>query len=225
MISGDGLIGQVGGALADTGATMGLICGGRGNDLARVLGIPDEVEAAVGLLAAGETREIDVGEVNGRASSGSPAAASTRTPTGSPTRPSSSRARLVYAYAALRALVGWKDGTSRSTLDGERSELRGYGVAAANSRAYGGGMYAAPDAELDDGLIDVVTLSETASCGFSPASCPRSSTAARRAARDRRAARGRGPDRGRPALRRLRGRRPHRRPPGDGERCCPAPCG
>src|SRR4051794_25237964 len=49
VISGDGLIGQIGGALADTGATMGLICGGRGNDLARVLGIPDDVEAAVGL--------------------------------------------------------------------------------------------------------------------------------------------------------------------------------
>src|SRR6202008_2666655 len=32
----------------------------------------------------------------------------------------------------------------------------GYSFAAANSKAYGGGMFIAPDAELDDGLLDVV---------------------------------------------------------------------
>ena len=33
----------------------------------------------------------------------------------------------------------------------------GYSVAVANSQAYGGGMFIAPDAELDDGLLDVIT--------------------------------------------------------------------
>src|SRR5438128_1982876 len=40
VMSGDGLVGQVGGELAGTGVPMGIIPGGRGNDLARVLGIP-----------------------------------------------------------------------------------------------------------------------------------------------------------------------------------------
>ena len=34
-------------------------------------------------------------------------------------------------------------------------QVTGYTVAAANSKAYGGGMIAAPDAVLDDGLLDV----------------------------------------------------------------------
>ena len=52
-MSGDGLIGQVGGALAETGASLGIIPGGRGNDLARVLGIPTDPAGAVAVLAGG----------------------------------------------------------------------------------------------------------------------------------------------------------------------------
>ncbi len=166
VISGDGLIGQVGGALADTDATMGVVCGGRGNDFARVIGIPDDVDGAVAALAGGVTRDIDVGEVNGRrflciASCGFDSDANRIA-----NEARFIRGRLVYAYAALRALVGWKQAAFVLTLDGERIELRGYGAAVANSRAYGGGMYAAPDAELDDGLLDVVTLKETSKWRF-----------------------------------------------------------
>ncbi len=157
VISGDGLIGQVGGVLASTGATMGVIPGGRGNDFARVIGIPDDVDEAVSILAAGATREIDVGEVNdsrflciascGFDSDANRIANEARLIKGN----------LVYAYAALRALIAWKPATFTITLDGERHELTGYSVAVANSKAYGGGMFIAPDAELDDGLLDVVT--------------------------------------------------------------------
>src|SRR5206468_3346025 len=47
------------------------------------------------------------------------------------------------------------------TLDGgEPSEFSGYSVEVANSRAFGGGMFIAPNAELDDGVFDVVTISD-----------------------------------------------------------------
>jgi diacylglycerol kinase family enzyme len=39
-------------------------------------------------------------------------------------------------------------------------------VVAANSKAYGGGMYAAPDAELDDGLLDVGTTGNVGKLRF-----------------------------------------------------------
>src|SRR5688572_19381001 len=50
VMSGDGLIGQIGGALANTDAAMGILPGGRGNDLARVLGIPKELPGALDVL-------------------------------------------------------------------------------------------------------------------------------------------------------------------------------
>jgi YegS/Rv2252/BmrU family lipid kinase len=157
VLSGDGLIGQVGGALAGSDTPLGIIPGGRGNDLARVLAIPDDPRGAVAVLADGEARAIDVGEVNGKrflciASVGFDSEAN-----GIANRTRVIRGNLVYAYAALRALIAWRHATFTVVLDGEeRIESEGYSVAVANSKAYGGGMFIAPDAELDDGHFDVV---------------------------------------------------------------------
>jgi YegS/Rv2252/BmrU family lipid kinase len=160
VMSGDGLVGQVGGALAGTGATLGVIPGGRGNDLARVLGIPTDVTAAVDLLAGGAPREIDVGEVNGTRFLGIASCGFDSDANRIANEAKLVRGNLVYAYAALRALVAWKPAHFQLRLDGTTRGFSGYSVAAANSKAFGGGMLIAPDAELDDGLFDVVTISE-----------------------------------------------------------------
>ncbi len=156
VVSGDGLIGQVGGALAGRDAVMGVIPGGRGNDFARVAGIPTDIGEAVDALAAGHERAIDVGEIEGKrflciASCGFDSDANRIA-----NEARAVRGNLVYAYAALRALAGWKPATFHLELNGQVREVYGYSVAAANGAAYGGGMYAAPDASLDDGLLDVV---------------------------------------------------------------------
>jgi YegS/Rv2252/BmrU family lipid kinase len=160
VMSGDGLIGQVGGVLAGGDVPLGVVPGGRGNDFARVAGIPTEIPAAVELLAAGTTRAVDVGEVNGRrflciASCGFDSDANRIA-----NEARFVRGNLVYVYAALRALAAWKPARFQLVLDGERREVTGYSVAAANSKAFGGGMYLAPDAELDDGRLDVVCVSD-----------------------------------------------------------------
>jgi hypothetical protein len=62
------------------------------------------------------------------------------------------KGNLVYAYAALRALAAWRPAAFTVTVDGaEPFEFSGYSVAVGNSRAYGGGMFITPHAELDDG--------------------------------------------------------------------------
>jgi YegS/Rv2252/BmrU family lipid kinase len=166
VISGDGLIGQVGGVLAGSGATMGMIPAGRGNDLARVLGIPLDLEGAIDVLAAGAIREIDVGEVNGRRFLGIASCGFDSDANRIANDAKWFRGNLVYAYAALRALAAWKPARFTLTIDGDRRQVRGYSVAAANSQAYGGGMFIAPDARLDDGLLDVVTTGEVGKLRF-----------------------------------------------------------
>jgi YegS/Rv2252/BmrU family lipid kinase len=157
VMSGDGLIGQVGGALAGGEAPMGIVPGGRGNDLARVLGIPSDPVGAVGVLAAGDERPIDVGEVNGKrflciASCGFDSDANRIA-----NEARLVRGNLVYAYAALRTLVSWRPARFEVSVNGGEPQIfDGHSVAVANSRAYGGGMFIAPEAELDDGLYDVV---------------------------------------------------------------------
>jgi YegS/Rv2252/BmrU family lipid kinase len=160
VMSGDGLIGQIGGALAGTGVPLGVIPGGRGNDLARVLGIPTEIPDAVALIANGETRKVDVGEVNGRRFLGIASCGFDSDANRIANEARLLKGQLVYLYAALRALAAWKPARFEVTLDGERRSFTGYAVAAANNRAYGGGMFLAPDAELDDGKLDVVTTGD-----------------------------------------------------------------
>ena len=63
---GDGTVGAVAAALVDTEATMAVLPVGTLNHLAKELGIPLELEAAVEIALTGAIRAIDVGEVNGR---------------------------------------------------------------------------------------------------------------------------------------------------------------
>ena len=156
VMSGDGLIGQIGGALAGSPTPMGILPGGRGNDLARVLGIPKEIAGAMDVIAAGEVRAIDVGMVNERRFLGIASCGFDSDANRIANETTRIKGNLVYLYAALKALWQWKPARFTLVADGERHEFSGYSVAAANSRAYGGGMFIAPDAELDDGMLDVV---------------------------------------------------------------------
>ena len=175
-LSGDGMIGVIADALRSvSGAVLGVLPGGRGNDLARVLGISDDPLAACATIAHGVPRAMDVGEVSaaepkspgqafvGIASVGFDSVAN-RIANEAPAR----LGGLVYAYGALRALLSWRPARFEVELDppGERHAFSGYSVAAANSKAYGGGMLLAPDALLDDGLLDVVAIEHVGKLRF-----------------------------------------------------------
>jgi YegS/Rv2252/BmrU family lipid kinase len=169
VLSGDGTIGAVADALREVpGAVLGVLPGGRGNDLARVLAIPQDPLAACATIARGVARAMDVGEVNGRAFVGIASVGfdsdANRIANEAPSR----LGNLVYVYGALRALIAWRPARFEIELDppGERIGVTAYTVGACNSRAYGGGMRAAPDALLDDGLLDVIALENVSKLAF-----------------------------------------------------------
>ena len=163
-MSGDGLVGHVGGALAETEAAIGIVPGGRGNDLARVLGIPRDPAGAVQVLADGHTRRIDVGEANGRRFLGIASFGFDSECNRIANQTKLIKGNLVYAYSVPRALAAWQPATFELIVDeGEPTTFSGWSVAIANSRAFGGGMFVAPHAELDDGLFDIVTITSSIS--------------------------------------------------------------
>ncbi len=166
VLSGDGLIGAVGGALAGSKTPLGIVPGGRGNDLARVLGIPDDPDRAAAILAAGHTRRIDVGEANGKRFLGIVSVGFDSEASRCANETTWLRGNLVYAYAGVRTLLGWKPARFTIRLGEESQRLSGYSVSVANSRAFGGGMFIAPGAELDDGEFDVVTVGEVGKLRF-----------------------------------------------------------
>jgi YegS/Rv2252/BmrU family lipid kinase len=168
-LSGDGMVGAIADALRTVpGAVLGILPGGRGNDLARVLGIPDDPHAACATIAAGSARPVDMGEIGGRAFVGIASAGFDSDANRIANEAPPWLGALVYAYGALRALASWRPATFEIELDppGERHTFTGYSVGAANSKAYGGGMYAAPGALLDDGLLDVITMAHVSRWRF-----------------------------------------------------------
>jgi YegS/Rv2252/BmrU family lipid kinase len=164
---GDGLVGAVAGALNGTAGVLGVLPGGRGNDFARVLGIPLEPEAACEVLATGTVRELDLGEAGGRTFIGIASCGFDSEANRIANETRLVRGNLVYAYGALRALLSWRPARFEVEFDGgEARAVTGYTIAAANSKAYGGGMLLAPDASLEDGLLDVVLSADVSKLRF-----------------------------------------------------------
>jgi len=164
---GDGLLGAVAGALKHSSAVVGMLPGGRGNDLARVLGIPLEPVAACQVLASGSVRELDLGEVDSRTFIGIASCGFDSVANRLANETRLIRGKFVYTYGALRALAGWKPADFEVKPDGGSIRaFRGYTVAAANSKAYGGGMLLAPEASLEDGLLEVVIVADVPKLRF-----------------------------------------------------------
>ncbi len=157
-VGGDGMAGSMAEAVVRHGATFSLVPAGRGNDFARQLGIPHRPEALAQMLVEAEPRSVDAIGVDGRVAVGSVyAGVDSRT---SEIVNSLHRVPAIvqYQYGAVRALATFPRTAYRVTVDGDLHEYDGFSVVAANSGFYGKGMRIAPDADVHDGLLDVVMI-------------------------------------------------------------------
>lgn len=162
---GDGTLNEVINGVASAGALartiLGLVPLGTGNDFAAGLGIPAEVDGALGVLLAGRTRAVDLGTLNGRLfvniSGGGYIAEVSEAVT---PQMKSVAGRLAYLVGGAQALLEFEP--VRTTVHAEPGSHRfGAGVyafAVCNSRLIGGGRLIAPHAVVDDGLLDVCVI-------------------------------------------------------------------
>jgi YegS/Rv2252/BmrU family lipid kinase len=155
-LGGDGLLRPLAGAVKGTDGALALIPCGRGNDLARVLGVPTDPTEAARLAVEGDERLLDVANVDGTPFMGIASFGFDSDANRIANEAKLVKGDAVYLYAALRALASWKPATFTVIVDGEHHTMTGYAVAVGNSKAYGGGMFVLPQAELDDGKLDVM---------------------------------------------------------------------
>jgi len=165
-MGGDGLLRPIAATLRDGSVPLAIIPGGRGNDFARVLGVPDDPIEAARTAVEGSERLLDVADVDGTAYLGIASYGFDSDANRMANDAKLVRGNLVYVYAALKALAFWKPARFTVTVDGKRHDMSGYSIAVANSKAYGGGMFLAPHAELDDGLLDVVITGQSSKLYF-----------------------------------------------------------
>lgn len=167
-VGGDGTCNEVAnGLLADegTGAALGVVAAGRGNDLAAALGVPRAPRAALLGACAGQARAIDVARVtpaSGRSrflintgGLGIDGAVAERAAAG---RLPGRRAPYLAALAAV--LPRFDPFVATVEADGGWFEGPVLSVVVGNGAAFGGGFSILPGARLDDGVLDVAVIGD-----------------------------------------------------------------
>ena len=159
VAGGDGTMSAAAEALVQTGLPLGILPSGTANDLARTLAIPEDPRKAAEIIAAGHTRRIDVGEVNGHfffnvASIGLAADLAAKL-----TKEGKKRfGRLSYAIAAFKVLAEARPFTAEIINKGETTRVKTMQIAIGNGRFYGGGMTIESSALINDGHLDLYSL-------------------------------------------------------------------
>jgi len=159
-VGGDGLVRDIAGVAVASGAILGIVPAGRGNDLAHALCLPATVDGLARLLLEGPAKTIDVLDINGTIVPGNVYAGidsvANRIINDSRWMPGA----LLYRLAPIRAIATWKAATYTVCADGVTTTVKAHTVVLANSGVYGHGLQIVPPAKLDDGLLDVMIVGD-----------------------------------------------------------------
>jgi len=172
-IGGDGTIHEIVNGMYAVGSTkdvnLGIVCTGTGSDYARTIGIPRRFEEACRRLSEPKKRTVDLGAIeysnNGKktervfvnfAGMGFDAEIVRRTTRSFKALGST----LSYLLGVFTTLVSYRNREINMIIDGEESMKKVCAVIASNGRYAGGGMFAAPDADPSDGLLDLMIIGD-----------------------------------------------------------------
>jgi diacylglycerol kinase (ATP) len=158
---GDGTINEVGSQLLGTGIPVGIVPAGSGNGLAAVLNVPRLPIEAIGIALDGPERTIDAGMMAGRpffniAGVGLDARVAARFNA----RAAGSRGGWPYVVISVREGCAYCAAEYDVELDGALLRTRALLISFANGREYGMGARIAPQALIDDGLLEATIVEE-----------------------------------------------------------------
>jgi YegS/Rv2252/BmrU family lipid kinase len=158
---GDGTINEAGGALMGSNTTLGVIPAGSGNGLAAALNVPRTPETAIDIAFDGREWRIDAGIMADRpffnvAGIGFDAHIARLFNE----RGAGRRGRWPYVTIGVREGCVYRSDEYRVRLGGEALRLRAFLISFANGREFGMGARIAPQAALDDGLLDATVVAE-----------------------------------------------------------------
>jgi diacylglycerol kinase (ATP) len=150
---GDGTTGTVAFQLLETPTALGILPLGSAMNVARSLDIPRDLEAAARIIAAGNVRAIDVGLANGSPFLEVGSVGLNAAIFGEAHR--FDKGEYASFFGLISVLLRFQPVRMRIAMDGRTVVTRALMIAVANAPYTGLGFTFAPDARLDDGLLDV----------------------------------------------------------------------
>ena len=156
---GDGTINAAALGVIERNLPLGILPMGTANDLARTLDIPVDLDAAAGIVAAGHTRRIDLGLVNGEPFFNVASVGLSAELAQTLTRDIKRRfGRLGYGIVAMKVLFRARPFSAIITSADGTVRVRTLQIAVGNGRYYGGGNAVEKDAAIDDQHLDLYSL-------------------------------------------------------------------
>ncbi|MEE1621618.1 diacylglycerol kinase family protein [Zafaria sp. Z1313] len=160
---GDGTLSSIAGEVARRGGVLGVVPAGRGNDFARMLGLPRDAASVARILLEGAAVPTDLlraVQPDGaeRIVAGSVYAGVDARTAELVNRMRRLPRRLQYPLAAIRSLATFRASRYVVEVDGVAHAFGAACVVVANSAFYGSGMRIAPSASVEDGELDVVVI-------------------------------------------------------------------
>ncbi len=166
VVGGDGSVHYAVQELAGSETALAPIPLGRGNDFATSVGIPENLDIALGLAVESRTRRVDLGRVDDKHDRQVYFAVHCGVGIDSLSARLANRQRvfrgaLGYPLAAVAVLAGFKPPVY--TIEHDAGVWHGEGMSfiTANCWRFGAGMKIAPQAKVDDGLLDLVWIKRT----------------------------------------------------------------
>lgn len=161
-IGGDGTALEVANGILGSRKTLGIIPAGTGNDFIKTLGLPADPMEALDYALSHPALETDAGEINGRLFLNEAGAGFDVAVLDYADRAKKHcRGLLPYLYGVVRALFRFRPFSLAYQADeGGWVTQNVFVVGAANGGVIGGGIQIAPEAEADDGLLDLVIVGE-----------------------------------------------------------------
>jgi diacylglycerol kinase (ATP) len=159
-MGGDGTLGAVIRGIAGSKVKLGIIAAGTENDIARSLGIPEDLKEACALIASGHTRRLDLGQISTKKRKKFfffMVAAIGLTATIYPEISDVPNGKLGGIKDAVMTLLKFDSKpVVYLTLDDEsKIEVESMLVTVANTPVSGAKNLVAPDASMEDGLLDI----------------------------------------------------------------------
>jgi YegS/Rv2252/BmrU family lipid kinase len=158
---GDGTISAAANVLAGKDATLGILPLGTANSFARSLNLPLDLSEAVEVLAAGRSKQVDLGRINDACFVTTAAVGvSSEIQRRKPNILKRLLGRLAYPAVAGMVMPGFEPFTCTLTVDGgERRHFSAALEVRIANAPYGGGVDAAPEASVTSGdlVVHVVT--------------------------------------------------------------------
>jgi diacylglycerol kinase (ATP) len=168
----NGLVGADGGAEVE----LAVLPRGTGKDFVRSLRIPPDLRAAIAVARDGRVRTVDVGRARFVASDGSGAEAYFANFAGAGISGAIARranasskaagGRVSFLVATVAVFARWKSATVSADVDGTRRAGQMFEVLAMNGDYAAGGMWVTPEAEPDDGRLDVLLIGDVTKADF-----------------------------------------------------------